>query len=160
MNTFKKTGAPEGPAPRRDPARIGLNILIAILLPVVLYLSYAFVQRTFIDPSVETMRDGETAGGIIQIDVLNGCGDPGMASKCSGFLRERGFDVVEMRNYRTFDVDESLVIDRAGDRGNAIRVARVLGVSDENIIQQINEDYYVDVSVVIGKDYGRLRPYK
>jgi len=138
---------------------MSLNILIAILIPVVVYLSYAFIQRTFLDPSVETMREGEE-GGIIQLDVMNGCGDPGMASRCSSYLRERGFDVVEMRNYRTFDVDESIVIDRNGERENAVRVARALGIGEDNIIQQINQDYYVDVTVVIGKDYGELRPYK
>jgi len=96
---------------------------------------------------------------VIQIDVLNGCGDPGMAGKCSAFLRARGFDVVEMRNYKTFDLGESLVIDRAGNRENAERVAYALSVPKRNIIQQINQDYYVDVSVVIGKDYKTLRPF-
>ena len=136
-----------------------LNGLIVLLVVIVGYLGYAFIERTFVRPAVESDRAGEEAAGIIQIDVMNGCGDAGMASRCSSFLRARGFDVVEMRNYKTFDLHESMVIDRAGNRENAERVARALGVGTKNIIQQINQDYYVDVSVVIGKDYPSLRPF-
>jgi hypothetical protein len=96
---------------------------------------------------------------VIQIDVLNGCGDAGTATKFASFLRARGYDVVEMRNYKTFDLSESLVIDREGDLENAEKVAYALGVGKENIIQQINQDSYVDVSVVIGADYRKLKPF-
>ena len=144
---------------RKGPLTMGMNALIVVLLLAVAYMSYAFIERTFIRPTVDADRAGEEGEGIIQIDVMNGCGDAGMASKCSSFLRARGFDVVEMRNYKTFDLDHSMVIDRMGNRENAERVARALGVGTKNIIQQINQDYYVDVSVVIGKDYTSLRPF-
>jgi hypothetical protein len=39
-------------------------------------------------------------------------------------------------------------------------VAYALGISEKNVIQQISPDYYLDVSVVIGKDYNDLKPYK
>jgi hypothetical protein len=144
---------------RKGPLTMALNAFIVVLILAVAYMSYAFIERTFIRPTVDPERAGDDAAGIIQIDVMNGCGDAGMASKCSSFLRARGFDVVEMRNYKTFDLDHSMVIDRAGDMENAERVARALGVATKNIIQQINQDYYVDVSVVIGKDYPSLRPF-
>ena len=75
----------------------------------------------------------------------------------TAYLRARGFDVVEYRNYRSFDVQETLVIDRAGNRDNAEKVAYALGVGKGNIIEQINEDYYVDVSVLLGRDYASLK---
>jgi len=90
--------------------------------------------------------------------VLNGCGVSGAASAITAFLRSRGYDVVEMRNYKTFDVPESLVIDRTGSRADAERVAAALGVKRENIVVQISPDYYVDVSLVVGKDYRTLKP--
>jgi hypothetical protein len=145
---------------KKGPLTMTLNALIVVLLLVVGYMSYAFVERTFLRPSVDPERAGGEAAGVIQIDVMNGCGDAGMASKCSSFLRARGFDVVEMRNYKTFDLDHSMVIDRVGNKENAERVARALGVGSKNVIQQINQDYYVDVSVVIGKDYPSLRPFE
>jgi hypothetical protein len=51
-----------------------------------------------------------------------------------------------------------MVVDRVGNMQNAERVAYALGVKKENILQQMNPDYYVDVSVVIGKDYHALKP--
>lgn len=45
-----------------------------------------------------------------------------------------------------------------GDLAAARRVARALDVSDRNVIQQINLDYFVDVSVIVGEDYQGLRP--
>lgn len=143
----------------KNPRTSVLNILIGILGLIVGYLLFAFLQRSFFHPPVETERLGESEGEIIQIDVLNGCGDGGMAAKCAAFLRARGYDVVEMRNYKTFDLEHSLVIDRVGNLDNAQRVAYALGVVKENVIQQMNHDYYVDVSVVIGSDYRLLKPF-
>lgn len=135
-----------------------LNSLIVVLVVIVGYLGYSFVQRHVLAPPVETTRQAANTREVIQMDVLNGCGVTGAAANVTAYLRARGYDVVEMRNYKTFDVSESLVIDRVGNLGTARKVAHALGVKEKNIIQQLNQDYYVDVSVVIGKDYAALKP--
>jgi hypothetical protein len=43
---------------------------------------------------------------------------------------------------------------------NAVKTARMLGVKPDHVIQQINEDYFVDVTVVVGKDCNILTPLK
>ena len=102
----------------------------------------------------------DTSGGrpakVIQLDVLNGCGAKGAGIKMTGFLRAHGFDVVEMKNYKSFHVQQTLIVDRIGDLGAARRVAAALGVNEKNVIQKINPDYYVEVSVIIGKDFMEL----
>ena len=135
-----------------------LNAIIVVLVVLVGYLAFALIERHVFQPPVDTERYGVTAGEIIQMDVLNGCGAAGAATAFTGYLRARGFDVVEIRNYKTFDVEESLVIDRTGNLKNAEKVAYALGISKRNIVQQLNQDYYVDVSLVIGKDYQSLKP--
>ncbi len=144
-------------ASRRDPRSIALNILIGLLVIVVGYLAYSLLNRNILQPPVDAGKAGVTSGEIIQVDVLNGSGMQGAANSCTAYLRARGFDVVEMRNYKTSDVDESLVIDRVGNMANAERVAYALGIKKKNIIQQLNHDYYVDVSIVIGKDVNSLK---
>ena len=144
--------------PRKEPRVVALNVLIALLVVVVGYLTYSLLNRHILQPPVDAGKAGVSPGEIIQIDVLNGSGLQGAATSCTAYLRARGFDVVEMRNYKTSDVDESLVIDRVGNTANAEKVAYALGVSRKNIVQQLNHDYYVDVSVVIGKDFGSLKP--
>jgi hypothetical protein len=159
---MKETNASQTPTPlassQRDPRSIVLDLLIILLVLLVGYLSFALVQRHLLHPPVEAKRSSPALGEIIQIDVLNGCGISGAAMDFTAYLRARGYDVVEMRNYKTFDVSESLVIDRIGDLETARKVAYALGVKEKNIVQQLNEDYYVDVSVVIGKDYSSLKP--
>lgn len=140
--------------------RTAQNILIGLLAAVVGYLTYAFINHTFVSPPVDPVKEGVAPGQVIQIDLLNGCGIPGAASKVTNYLRARGYDVVEMKNYRTFDVKETLIIDRAGNLNTARKVAYALGVDEKNIIQQINHDYFVDVSVVVGKDYDLLKSSK
>ena len=157
MNADRTTPGPStAPSRPRTPRVLFLNVLVAVLGILVLVLAYAFLSRTVFHPPVEARQSG--GSGVIQIDVLNGCGVSGAGSAITAYLRSRGYDVVEMRNYKTFDVPESLVIDRTGSRADAERVAAALGVKHENIVVQISPDYYVDVSLVIGKDYRSLKP--
>jgi hypothetical protein len=140
---------------------VGLNAVIVLLAVVVLLLGYSLLSRTILRPPVEPARSGASSAGpgtTIQLDVLNGCGSSGAALHVTNYLRARGFDVVEMRNFKSFDVGQSLVIDRAGNLENARRVAYAVGISSDHIIQHINPDYYVDVSVVVGQDYQSLHP--
>lgn len=133
--------------------------MIIILAVVVVYLSYTFISRQIPAKPQETPSlVADTTRKIIQIEVLNGCGIKGPASKFRVFLLTHGFDVVDVRNYKSFDLKETLVIDRIGNLSNANEVAKSLGVSEKNVIQQINPDYFVAVSVVIGKDYNQLKP--
>ena len=146
------------------PKHLFLNIVIALLAVVVFFLLYSFVTNTLTDKPVDwttdTPKNGEVSAEIIQLDVLNGCGASGVAQRFTDYLRKRNFDVVQSTNYKTFDVEESLVIDRTGDLEAARKVAYALGIEDKNIVQQINPDYYLNVSVVIGRDYEKLKPTK
>lgn len=87
---------------------------------------------------------------------MNGCGAAGVAEKFTDYLRKEKFDVVQIGNYISFDIDKSLVIDRTGNMANAEKVAAALGIDKKNVIMQKNDDSFLDVSVVIGKDYKNL----
>src|SRR5271169_3805435 len=131
-----------------------LTGMVVVLIITVGYFSYAFITRS------SQQNQGATATSktqkVIQLDLLNGCGEKGIAAKLTTYLRKNGFDVVEMKNYKTSNIPQTLVIDRVGNLQSARQVAAAIGVSDKNVIQQLNPDYFVDVSVVIGKDFGTL----
>lgn len=148
---------PEHPAPKktRSVLKAGLNVLIVCMLGAVCYFSYAFLAKSPAVPPPETAP--ARPAKVIQLDVLNGCGAKGAGVKFTSFLRTNGFDVVELKNYKTFNVAQTLVVDRVGDLALARRVAAALGVVEKNVVQQINQDYFVDVSVIIGADYPSLR---
>jgi len=107
-------------------------------------------------------RDTRTSArrDIIQVGVRNGCGEPGLAARTRDFLVRAGFDVVEVGNYSSFDVDSSMVIDRAGDLAAARRVARALGIPARRVRQDLQPEYYLDASVVLGEDYSTLTPFR
>lgn len=94
---------------------------------------------------------------VIQLDVLNGSQIKDAAAHVTRYLRSGGFDVVEMKNYKMTNVHKTVVVDRIGDLLSARRVAKELGVGEQNVVQQINPDYFVDVSVIIGEDYHSLK---
>ena len=93
---------------------------------------------------------------IIQVEVLNGCGVVDIADKFTDSLRKRNFDVVNTANYRSFEIDKSIVIDRSGRLVNAKYLADVIGVDRRRVVQQKNKYYFLDVTLIVGKDYKKL----
>jgi hypothetical protein len=147
----------EPPAPRKTYSvlKLGLNGCIAIAIIAIVYFGYVYIARSASSPKNQQPATAQ-APYVIQLDVLNGCGARGAAAKITKFLRGAGFDVVEMKNYKVATMQKTLVVDRIGDLAPARRVAAALGVADKNIVQQINPDYFVEVSVIIGADYASL----
>ncbi len=101
----------------------------------------------------------------VQLNVLNGCGKSGVADKVTLYLRNLGFDVVDIGNYQNFNVKETLVIDRVGIKNNVdnaipFLVATHLGITNSNVVQQINPLFYVNTTIVIGNDFDKLKPWK
>jgi hypothetical protein len=92
--------------------------------------------------------------------VLNGCGASGIGQKMTSLLRASGYDVVEMGNYKTFDVKQTLVIDRSGNIDVARKLASDLGIDPKNVVQEISPEYFVTASVILGKDFKALHGWK
>ncbi|NNE46219.1 MAG: LytR C-terminal domain-containing protein [Rhodothermales bacterium] len=141
--------------------RLLTTILVVTGVAAALLL-YAFGVRV-LAPRVDSQRvieDGKLVGSTIQLEVRNGCGVAGLAAITTQYLRDHGFDVVETGNYSVSDVKQSKVIDRVGDMESAAKVARVLGIAEERVEQDINADLYLNASVVIGMDYKDMKPFE
>lgn len=146
---------------RSKVASISTNAAILVLGAFVVILAYGLVTRVMA-PRVDPLREsnaGQLVGEIIQVEVRNGCGVSGLAARTTLYLRDSGFDVVEVGDFESFDVAYSKVIDRVGDLASARKVAAVLGIPEDRVEQEIRPEYYLDASVVIGRDYETLRPF-
>lgn len=135
-----------------------LNSAIGFLSVLLLGLLLALFTR-IVYPRIVNQRaelPSELIGSIIQLEVLNGCGEAGIANNFTNLLRSNGFDVVEVGNFERFDVENTFVISRNASSDNAKRVANALGVSSQYIITEESNDFYLDVTVVLGKDYQKL----
>jgi hypothetical protein len=96
----------------------------------------------------------------IQMDIQNGTGENGVAADLRTYLKKNGIDIVEMGNYKTNDIMRTIVIDRKGNLNSAKNIASVLGINEKNIVQQINKNLFLDATLMVGKDYTLLKPYK
>ncbi len=129
------------------------NLILSILI---LFLGYSllsklnvFGENSEIDNLVKHKKN-------MQIEVLNGCGVDGVADRFTDYLRKKNFDVVNTGNYRSFNIDNSIVIDRTGNIINAEYLAEVIGIDNKQVIQQKNKNYFLDVTLIIGKDYRQF----
>jgi hypothetical protein len=133
---------------------IGLGTASAVVL---LFLG-SFVWR-LLNPPVSPYVESDTTHQVIQMDVVNASGTNGAGRQTMMFLRERGFDVVELSTARQLET-HSFVIDRVGDRQSALKVADVLGIADSLVRSDIDSMLFVRASVVLGKDLVTLQPFK
>lgn len=135
-----------------------LNTAIGFLGVLLLILIASLVTR-IVFPRIENQRaleESEFVTNIIQLEVLNGCGVPGMATRYTDKIREFGFDVVETGNFDHFNVEHSFILSRSGSLENAYRVAQAIGVDEDRVIIEESPDFYLDVTLVIGADYENL----
>jgi len=138
-----------------------LNVSIFVLSAVIIYMLYSiYIKLANNSNAADVQGNEQVASDMIQVEVLNGCGVFGVGNRFTDFLRTNNFDVVNIGNYISSDIDESMVIDRTGNLANAAKVAKALGIKDDKVIQQLNKDYFLDVSIVIGRDYFNLAPFK
>ena len=136
-----------------------LNVSILILILINAILAYSVVKTiSFYDDEDSLLVDSTKAR--IQVEVLNGCGVIGVAEKLTDYLRTNNIDVVNLGNYRSFEIENSIIIGRNEKIYNAKKVAAIVGLDEQNIIQQINPDYLLDVTFILGKDYRDLIPLK
>lgn len=86
----------------------------------------------------------------VKVQVLNATTTRGLARRATAFLRDRGFDVVEMGTAPE-QLDSSVVLDRAGNPDRARRVAEALGGA--RVETRPDTSRYLDVTVLIGRSW-------
>jgi len=128
----------------------GLIFVVAVVFGVLKILN---VDYKFSDEEEITVQNPS-----YQIDVLNGCGVEDVAFQITQYLRTKGFDVIDYGNYGAI-VNESFIVDHVGKPDTAKLIAKVLGIS-ENKILRAKSNYYNEFTVVVGKDYIMLKPFK
>lgn len=141
-----------------------LTVAILCLLAVVFVMGYFLLDRFVLTPPIDATIESTDmlvrAGEQIQVNVMNGCGEDGVARQTMDYLRARGFDVVEITNYDHFAVERSFLIDRVGDTLSAHKVAYALGIPDSLIVEERDSTLYLRSSIVLGNDYAILKPFQ
>ncbi|MBM4151744.1 MAG: LytR family transcriptional regulator [Ignavibacteria bacterium] len=145
---------------------IGLTfklLLLSILGIVTLYLLYVLIDKAFLNPPVSAIVPIEKRRTVsdvyIQINIINATGMQGLAKKAMNYFRDRGFDVVEISTSDSLE-RTSYVIDHLSDTISARSVAFALGLTDSSVRHDYDTNLYLRASVVLGKNYHTLKPFK
>ncbi len=120
-------------------------VLGLVLLAFVVSAGWALFSRST-EPPLPRLR----------IEVLNGCGEEGLAASTAQRLRDLGQDVVKVADADRHDYDRCVIIDRGGRPWLSRRLARRLGGITVILEREATAD--VDVTLILGKDHGRYLP--
>jgi hypothetical protein len=129
------------------------GLLVAVLSVVVLALAGSWAWTRF--GGLRSAPRLPKNARVIRVQVLNGSGEAGIGVRVASFLREGGFQVVDVRNADRSDYFASFVVARRSDLSTAREVAHYLGGSP--LVRQAWESELADVSVLIGSDRSRLQ---
>jgi LytR cell envelope-related transcriptional attenuator len=120
----------------------------AVLVAVAAVLGAAALAPARPRPTVSSIV--EPPGVRIRVQVLNATPTRGLARRATGYLRDRGFDVVDVAT-APHARDSTLVIDRSGHPEWAQLVARALGAAA--VVARLDSSRYLDVTVLVGRDW-------
>jgi hypothetical protein len=123
-----------------------------LLLAAGAVLMLCFISITYGVLIRNSMARNEVRG--FQIEVLNGTGQAGLASRARSKLLALGVDVLSTGNADRFDYGESVLIARSGKKD-----VRALGqlIGCDNVIEQLQKDPFVDATLILGADNGSLK---
>ena len=99
----------------------------------------------------------------IEVEILNGCGEPGIAARFSEFLRDKRVDVVRSENADNFDYTKTVLIQRNENTSGLKYVADALKFDMKNsarVMTAIDSNSDVDITLVIGKDFRSINSIK
>lgn len=98
--------------------------------------------------SDEAIRDENI---VIRLEILNGTEVTGLASRTAELYRTWGFDVVVVGNAENNDLEQTLVVDRAGTDVFARRAADIIRAP---IVEtEVDDQSPVDVTIILGRDF-------
>ncbi len=129
----------------------GHSIALTVVAVLVIALVGGLLWTQFGPQPTQKRRTGLH---VVRVQVMNGSGEPGVGTRVAQFLREGGFQVVDVRNADRSDYFSSMVVSRRADLTLAKEVSRYLG--GPPLIQQAWDSELADVTVLIGSDRSRL----
>lgn len=104
----------------------------------------------------------------VQLEILNGCGEQGIAKILADRLIAKNYDVVNSGNYiengkTFFGVSETKIIDQLKTTANLVKakeLADYIGISTKLVDSIENPSPIADITVVIGNDFKTLPVFK
>ncbi len=135
--------------------KILLKVGIIILAIIIVLFAISFIFRLTNSNNSNAIKESDTIykfDKAIQINILNSTKHSGIADISRNYMRNKGFDVVEIGNYAE-NQKKSIVIDRIGDKKASQFIAKTFGIPDSMIISKIDSNLFISASIILGEDY-------
>ncbi len=84
------------------------------------------------------------------VEVLNGSGVPGLATKVAKKLKDEGYNVVNINNINGMKYSQTHIYDRKNKASEAKKIAKIIGVKD--IETDLHADAEAEITVIVGSD--------
>lgn len=102
-----------------------------------------------IEPEVE---------GSVRVEILNGCGEAGVARRARAYLRDEGYDILSIGDAKGHFPKTLVVERRSPANANARLLARTLRLDESSVTQSLDSLSPVWVTLIIGDDYVKYLP--
>ncbi len=135
----------------------GIYAVLSLALIVTVYI---LAHRSFSSQKIADDSLPLSTEGVLEVEVLDGAGNMKAAQHVTNILRSKGYDVVEMKKNNDGIIERTYVVDRSGNQEVARKLATALGIASDKVFQKINRNLYLDVTVVVGKDYSQLKVFQ
>jgi hypothetical protein len=174
MNQIDPSKATFQTDPELSPAREsgqkthGLTVRFGKLMKVIgVIISAAFLILLYVLANKSNKSHGADAKILLsstdralEVEVLDGAGSMKAAQHVTNVLRLQGYDVVEMKRNTSGIVEQSFILDRSGNLDAARKLAEDIGISQEKVFQKIDRNLYLDITVMVGRDFPRLKVFQ
>ena len=114
-------------------------------------------KKTDLSSLIQKSKSEKKFGKKIQIKILNGCGDKGVADLYKNFLRNKGYDVIDYGNAKNFNhINTKLKIHNKNHENFIFEVVEILSISPDKLEYNYSKNIFYDLTLIIGKDYKNL----
>jgi hypothetical protein len=137
-----------------------MRYVYAVLILALIVTVYILAHKNFSSQNVASDPLPLTVDEGLEVEVLDGAGSMKVAQYVTNILRSKGYDVVEMKRNNDGIVERTYVIDRSGNLEVARKLAEILGIASDKVFQKIDRNLYLDVTVVVGKDFSKLKVFQ
>ena len=93
----------------------------------------------------------------ISIEILNGNGQPGLATKTAKAIQGDAMTVTRVGNSESFGYRDTIIVDWKGNIERSMMVASMLSIDPSNIVVYDREDKPLDITIVLGENWSPQR---
>jgi len=99
-------------------------------------------------------ENGASQKTVVTIDILNGCGEKGLANTASILFESYGYKVVSVGNAPSFDYAKTIMYDNDGDKAALQQVANIINCrnfGDASVMPGLQK---ANITIILGKDFN------